>query len=208
MTTAFAYRPKFVDIRVKKPPPDDAPRAASERPCDHVGCQRGGAHRAPKARDREGEFWWFCGEHAAEYNRQWNYFSGMSAADLEAFDRAEANGHRPTWTFRAGRNDRLSAARRGYKPNPSSDPFGMFGRAGRAQADKGGPEAPQRSTLQVLALDTLGLDPQAASAAIRQRYADLVKKLHPDSNGGDRSYEGQLMKVIRAYQTLKSAGVV
>jgi curved DNA-binding protein CbpA len=62
--------------------------------------------------------------------------------------------------------------------------------------------------LQALALETLGLEQDAEPAAIRARYADLVKRLHPDSNGGDRSYETQLMKVIRAYQTLKSAGVV
>jgi hypothetical protein len=86
----------------------------------------------------------------------------------------------------------------------------MFGRAGRAQADKGGPGSQPHALQRCRSWrSTRSASIQtAASAAIRQRYADLVKKLHPDSNGGDRSHEGQLMKVIRAYQTLKSAGVV
>ena len=107
MTAAFEYKPKFVDIRVKKRDAGAAEaRAPAERACDHVGCSHAGAHRAPKKREHNGEFWWFCLDHASDYNRRWNYFAGMSDAELAAYDRAEAAGHRPTWTFRAARGDR------------------------------------------------------------------------------------------------------
>jgi curved DNA-binding protein CbpA len=35
-----------------------------------------------------------------------------------------------------------------------------------------------------------------------------VRRLHPDANGGDRSGEQKLQKVIRAYQSLRKAGMV
>jgi len=200
MATAFKYRPKFVDIRVNKPAPEDAPRAPQQRACDQIGCACAGLHRAPKARDRNDEFWWFCADHAADYNRRWNYFDGMSEGEYAAFSREAEHGHRPTWSFQASRMDREAAVHRKFN-------------AFRAESGPGGPKAPiaprrpRVSRLATLALDALGLKEDASPAMIRAKYADLVKRYHPDSNGGDRSYEQLLTKVVRAYQTLKSAGM-
>jgi curved DNA-binding protein CbpA len=200
MATAFKYRPKFVDIRVNKPAPDDAPRAPKERACDQIGCACAGLHRAPKSRERANEYWWFCAAHAAEYNRRWNYFDGMSAGEYAAFAREAEIGHRPTWTFQASRLDREAAVHRKFN-------------AFRAERGPGGepnrpaPRRPRTSRLAMLALEALGLKDDASPSMIRAKYADLVKRYHPDSNGGDRSYEQLLIKVVRAYQTLKSAGM-
>ena len=57
------------------------------------------------------------------------------------------------------------------------------------------------------ALEELALDENADSRTIRLRYAELIKRFHPDSNGGDRSAEAKLNKVIKAYQVLKTAGL-
>ncbi|MGE0596828.1 MAG: J domain-containing protein [Hyphomonadaceae bacterium] len=205
MTDAFEYRPKFVDIRVKKPDAATLDREPSERACDHIGCGRAGEHRAPKSRDRQSEFWHFCLEHAGEYNRRWNYFSGMSDAELADYQRREEVGHRPTWTMRGGRGDRLSAAMRGFQAGRRNDPFEMFGAGAHAAA-----AAPQRrlTRLQRLSLEAMLLDEGATGAQIRARYAELVKRWHPDSNGGDRGAEANLQKVVQAYQTLKAGGLV
>lgn len=206
MSDVFEYRPKFVDIRVKKPDAAEQKRAESDRPCDHVGCARRGSHPAPKGRDHAGEFWHFCREHVADYNKRWNYFSGMSDADLANYQKQEETGHRPTWAFRGGR-DRLSAAfARGRRP--TGDAFGLFNHDGDP-AKKAQPAPSRRLTrLQTLALDAMSLGEQATGAEIRARYAELVKRWHPDSNGGDRGAEAQLQKVLKAYQTLKAAGLV
>jgi curved DNA-binding protein CbpA len=58
-----------------------------------------------------------------------------------------------------------------------------------------------------LAFEIMQLDENANAAAVRAKYAELVKRWHPDSNGGDRSAEEQLQRVIKAYQALKSAGL-
>jgi DnaJ-class molecular chaperone len=42
---------------------------------------------------------------------------------------------------------------------------------------------------------------------VKARYKQLVKQVHPDANGGDRSYEDRLREVINAYNTLKAAGL-
>ncbi len=211
MSDAFEYRPKYVDIRVKKPDADTHYHGAMGRedhdhPCDHVGCPRAGDHRAPKGREREGEYWHFCLQHVSEYNRRWNYFAGMSDAELADYQKREETGHRPTWTFRGGRLDRFSAAMRGFQAGARSDPFGMFGPGKSAD----GEARPRRrlTRLQSMALEAMSLEENAGSAEIRTRYAELVKRWHPDSNGGDRGAEANLQRVLNAYQTLKAGGLV
>ena len=58
------------------------------------------------------------------------------------------------------------------------------------------------------ALDILGLGLNADRAGLRRRYSELVRRYHPDRNGGDRKYEKRLSQVVEAYQLLrKSAGI-
>ena len=202
MTTAFQYRPRFVDIRVRPPPrgeDPDAPEAGpkpGERRCDHPGCNAAGVARAPKSRDMLEEHYWFCQPHAAEYNRSWNFFAGMTDEQIRRRQVDESfTGGRPTWTFSAGRGSReaAAAASRGF----FRDAFGVFGRdkapteAERAAYDK------RLGRLERNALADLDLDATADAATIRRRYTELLKRTHPDANGGDRSTEHKLQRVIR-----------
>ena len=51
----------------------------------------------------------------------------------------------------------------------------------------------------------LELAPPVTWTEVRARYKSLVKRLHPDANGGDTSAEEQLKLVNQAYGTLKAA---
>jgi curved DNA-binding protein CbpA len=51
----------------------------------------------------------------------------------------------------------------------------------------------------------MGLGPQADRKGLRSRYSELVRRYHPDRNGGDRSHEGKLQRVVEAYQLLRKA---
>jgi hypothetical protein len=76
------------------------------RPCDRHGCDKPGKHPAPKSPNRP-DRWYFCETHAAEYNRRWNYFEGLTAeesAARESSERRGANG------FRSARHYRWSGA--------------------------------------------------------------------------------------------------
>jgi DnaJ-class molecular chaperone len=58
------------------------------------------------------------------------------------------------------------------------------------------------------ALAELDLSDEAQGPEIRARYTELVKRCHPDANGGDRSAESRLQRVIKAYKTLQKAKLV
>jgi hypothetical protein len=215
MPGAFQYKPKFVDIRVRPPAEED--RTAEdvhalkpgERACDHPGCRLAATSRAPKARDLLHEHYWFCQPHAAEYNRNWNFFAGLSDAEVRRRQTEEImTGGRPTWQMKAGRMSRESAAftakfgtGQGYR-----DPFNMFGRGGAHRTIQ--PEGRKLGKLERNALADLDLDEDADGARIRARYTELVRRLHPDANNGDRAGEHRLQRVIKAYQSLRKAGMV
>jgi len=217
MPGAFQYKPKFVDIRVK-PPRADEPAAddvhalkPGERACDHAGCRRAATARAPKSRDLMHEHYWFCQEHAAEYNRNWNFFAGMSEGEVRDFQKDEMfTGGRPTWEMKAGRMSREAAAfnHRFQRGEGYRDPFNLFGRGGPHAPRQPEPEDRRLGKLERNALAELDLETSADGPKIRTRYTELVRRLHPDANGGDRAGEGRLQKVIKAYQTLRKAGMV
>ena len=178
-------------------------------PCDHAGCRRAGEFRAPKGRGREGQFFLFCMEHVKAYNATYNYFQGMNDEALAAYAKQEEIGHRPTWKLgvnsRAARMAQRGRVASGRGGPEVADAFDIFG-ARRAQS-----AAQPESRVGVVArkaLETLGLDEAADSVAIKARYKELVKRFHPDANGGDRSREGTLQEILKAYQTLKTTGMV
>jgi len=217
MPAAFQYRPKFVDIRVRPPKEDErveAPGAddvftlkPGEQPCEAQGCRRAAGARAPKGRGLEGQFYNFCPPHAAEYNKSWDYFAGMSEAEIEQHRADAAHGHRPTWAFRASNRSREAAAAHAADGSRFADPFGMFSAARRrgGGGDPGEPSARPLGKLERAAFVELELEGGAEPPAVRARYHELIKRLHPDRNGGDRSTEDKLGRVIRAYKTLKAA---
>jgi hypothetical protein len=219
MARKFAYHPKFVDIRVKPPQDEEkvearpkssakAKKAAAEKTCEHKGCERPAPCRAPKSRELN-EYYWFCASHAAEYNRNWNFFQGMDDRDFKSFSESARTGHRPTWSMGADSGSREAQTARQKAAVDAAkveDPFRLF--AGRRTRRAPRPEPERRlNQVHLTALEELALDENADSRTIRLRYAELIKRFHPDSNGGDRSAEAKLNKVIKAYQVLKSAGL-
>jgi len=62
--------------------------ATKVRLCDREGCDRPGDRPAPKSPNSP-ERWYFCEEHAGEYNRNWNYFEGLTAEEAAAREEAD-----------------------------------------------------------------------------------------------------------------------
>ena len=78
--------------------------AAKLRLCDREGCSATGDRPAPKAPNSP-ERWYFCEAHAAEYNRNWNYFAGLSpeeAARRAADEDSGAKGFRQSAQWKWG----------------------------------------------------------------------------------------------------------
>jgi hypothetical protein len=129
----------------------------------------------------------------------------MSANEAEAARRANLYGDRPTWSM--GQNDRARASVRARGAADMTDAFGLFGKDAKAPPpDRGAYRQGKRlSKLQLKAFETLALPHAAPAAEIRRRYAELVRRFHPDSNGGNRGAEEQLSEVVKACQILKKA---
>ncbi len=202
----------FDDIRTARPGAKKAKPAqeASDYQCEHPDCDRPATHKAPKGRGADGEFFRFCIDHVREYNKTYNYFSGMSDDAVRAFQKDASLGHRPTWKMADRVAQRNAAKAKAAAKGRHADPFGVFGdRAGGSTTAPREEEAGRRLLNgQRQALDTLGLDASATKADIRARYKELVKRHHPDSNGGDRSTEHKLREAIKAYRYLKATGMI
>jgi curved DNA-binding protein CbpA len=188
----------FDRIRVKPEPQIEA--SPAQTPCDQPGCKCVGEFRAPMGRMREGRYFNFCLQHVREYNQSYNYFNGMTDDDVAQYQKDAVIGHRPTWTMGAKRGNRGFEA----DPNGFVDPLGVFKRQTRAAPE---PPRPRHGIVAAKALAILGLDDTSGAEAIKTRYKELVKRLHPDANGGDRSSEDKLREIIQAYKQLKSAGL-
>jgi hypothetical protein len=196
----------FDRIRVK-PGEDRRPR---ERvlACDIPGCPGEATHRAPKGRGREREYWCFCLDHVREYNASYNYFAGMSDDAVARYQKDALTGHRPTWKMGLNGGQKPTPGERFAGPfGAAGDPFGLFRETGKRQ-EKPAEEARPIRNAERKALDTLGLDVDAGKAEIKARFKELVKRHHPDANGGDRAYEDRLREIIQAYNYLKSVKMV
>lgn len=202
-----AYSKYFEKIRIR--PDKDAELKSYAPACQWDGCEEAGTHRAPVGRMKEGEYFHFCFNHVREYNKRFNYFSGLTDTDIARFQKEALTGHRPTWRIGVQGAARFSPDFADKRSGRASyyramrDPFNLFGE-GYASAQ---PRERKARPLEAKALETLGLDAKATGADIKARYKQLVKRHHPDSNGGDRGSEDRFRDVLQAYRVLKQAGL-
>ncbi len=194
--------------RIRMRPTAEAPRETQSARCEHPGCAEAGIHRAPKGRGREGQYWRFCLAHVRAYNASYNYFAGMTDDAVASYQKEAVIGHRPTWAMGVNASTRPRDAAAAEGPCPANDPLGLFADrfGGVSRAHREEPK-PRLSATALKALDTLGLDEGVDKATVKARYKLLVKRFHPDANGGDRAFEARLQEIIRAYNTLKTIGI-
>lgn len=172
------------------------------RTCDHPGCVENGEFRAPARQGARpnsngpGDWQWLCLDHVREFNTGYNYFQGMSPDEIEAAQRPYAGWERETRAFSA-------APHLGPRWQDFGDPLDAIGaHFGKDRVPREDGKMLSESDRKLLKV--MGLEKDADRRALRQRYADLVRRYHPDRNGGDRSHEKALQEVIDAYTQLKS----
>jgi hypothetical protein len=178
----------------------------ADRECGAPGCREPGEFRAPGSRapgfDGPGDWRWFCLDHVREFNAGYDWFEGMSADEILAAQSPVAGWANEARAFRAD-------AGTGGVPRWADfdDPLDAIGaRAADIRRRAATREEMARFTAKEReALEAMGLGPQTDRHALRKRYSDLVRRYHPDRNGGDRSHEGRLQRVVEAYQLLRKA---
>jgi hypothetical protein len=167
--------------------------------CAVPGCTAAGEYKAPLQPanfDGPGAWRFLCLDHVREHNARYNFFDGMTSEEITAAQSPLAGWDRPSRKFAANGADPpprwsdfvdpLDAISMRFGPirNPASAPFTKAERQ---------------------ALSILGLGNDADRHSLRQTYSTLVRRYHPDKNGGDRSHEARLRAVIEAYQLLRKS---
>lgn len=206
---------KFFDSIRIKPNKLSAKQQAAAREeavmCEAPGCKNRGAHRAPKGRGHEKDYWHFCLNHVREYNQGYNFFSGMSDDAVARYQKDAQTGHRPTWKMGANGGSKRKKSSVEAELEDALDPFAMFaemngrvrGRPGMG-AEQKKPEERKVYNAERKALQVMGLEAGATLEIVKAKYKLLVKQHHPDANGGDRSTEDRLIEIIKAYNYLKT----
>lgn len=170
------------------------------QPCAYPGCASPGEFRAPGAEaadfDGPGRWRWFCLDHVREFNSAYNWFEGMSPEEISEAQNPYGGWDRETRAFGTGGSP-------GPRWADFVDPLDAIGArfpnlGPRLRKDGREVSEGDRKHLRVL-----GLDLDVDRRDLRNRYLELVRRYHPDKNGGDRSHEKALQQVIEAYTALK-----
>jgi hypothetical protein len=171
----------------------------STRVCEKEGCQEAGLYRAPKAPDVLDDYYWFCKEHVREYNLKWNFFDGTTEAELNAQMSKDKVWERQTRDFRDP--EARAWARLGIE-----DPHQVLGdNATRNPGSQGDGHSRRLPPSERKAIEILDARDHWSKAEVRKSYKALIKVLHPDMNGGDRSQEEQLQQVMWAWDQIKDS---
>ena len=157
--------------------------------CDHPDCPKAGTYRAPKTRDLK-EYWWFCKEHVAEYNKNWNYYANMSPDEINADWERETFGMADCDKEKANRDE--------------ADYVKFLNDfiSGRGTFDK----MPAKKTVSATitsAFRVLDLPITASWKEVGAKYRALAKKHHPDTAKNKDAGAAEFTRITAAYETLK-----
>jgi hypothetical protein len=170
------------------------------RRCDVPECACLGEYRAPKSRAQLREYFWFCLDHVRAYNASWDYYAGMSTAQIEAHLKADTIWQRPTWPL----GGRQAANREGQRTYRFRDDFGLFDDLYDQPNNQEATRRQRAATPQGQALALFDLSPPVTLVEVKARYKELVKLHHPDTNGGDKAAEERLKLINEAYVILRA----
>ena len=173
---------------------ENTARKPHEQRCDVPGCNEVGAHRAPKDRALS-DYYHFCLAHVQDYNKAWDFFSGMSQADIEDHIVRSTLWDRPTRRYDGYANLEEALHSKAWQTYHNTEKEPPKAPGGTSGIDRNSPE------FQALAI--FGLEPPINIAAIKARYKELAKKHHPDVNGGSQESEELLKNINMAYTILR-----
>ena len=146
--------------------------------CDWNNCFEIGEYRAPIEKDNSKNFRLLCLKHVKEFNKNWNYFSGMNDEEVINFLKSDITWHKPTQGFSSSDNffkvlwnnvlnegfDDLK-----FKKHLNNDRNLKF------------------NNNDIKAFAVLGISVGLKWDKIQQKFKKLVKKFHPDIKWGDKN---------------------
>jgi len=163
--------------------------------CDWNNCSKIADYKAPVEKDNSKNYRMLCLNHVKEFNKNWNYFSGMSDTQICEFIKSDSTWHKPTQSF--GSSDNFfnilwnNVLKDDANKKDLQDKINNINKFKFTQND-------------LRAFNILGISVGIKWEKIQQKFKKLVKKLHPDMNFGNKKYEDKLKVVTLAYTQLKN----
>ena len=165
-----------------------------ENICEWENCKETGKFKAPLEKDNSKNYKWLCEQHIKLFNKNWNYFEGMSQYQIEDFLKSDLTWHRPTQKF--GSSDNFFNI---LWNNALSDKFNFFQKEEIINNLKNRKLSEKDKDAFII----MGLEFNAEWPIIQKKFKMLVKKFHPDRNSGNKEFEGKLKKITLAYSHLR-----
>ena len=163
--------------------------------CDWNNCTETGEYKAPIERDNSKKYRMLCLKHVKEFNKNWNYFSGMNDDQIMNFLKSDMTWHKPTQSFSSSDNF--------FKVlwnNTLKDEFDSK----KIKSDFNHMRQFKFDNKDIKAFEILGLSVGMKWIKIQKKFKTLVKKFHPDMNLGNKKYEDKLKMITLAYTQLKN----
>ena len=162
--------------------------------CEWKNCKEFGKYKAPAEKDNSKNFKLLCKEHIKMFNKNWDYFDGMSEEEIKIFLKSDLTWHKPTQKF--GSSDNFFNI---LWNNALSDKFKVLGNESFASINNSRKLCEKDKD----AFKIMSLELNADWTTIQKKFKTLVKKFHPDKNSGNKQYENKLKKITLAYSHLK-----
>ena len=163
--------------------------------CDWNNCFEEGLYKAPKERDNSKNFRLLCLEHVKEFNKNWNYFSGMDDQQVIDFLKSDMIWHKPTQSFSSSDNFFKVLWNDTLKDELDKEKFkSEFNHMRQFKFDH----------KDIKAFSILGVSVGIKWQKVQEKFKILVKKFHPDMNSGNIKYEEKLKLITLAYTQLKN----
>ena len=163
--------------------------------CDWDNCNEIGEYKAPIERDNSKKFRMLCLKHVKEFNKNWNYFSGMNDNQIMNFLKSDMTWHKPTQSFSSSDNFFKVLWNNTLKDELDSKKIrSNFNHMRQFKFDH----------KDMKAFEILGLSAGMKWMKIHEKFKTLVKKFHPDMNLGNKKYEEKLKLITLAYTQLKN----
>ena len=163
--------------------------------CDWNNCNEIGDYKAPVEKDNSKKYRMLCLEHVKEFNKNWNYFSGMNDDQVMDFLKSDMIWHKPTQSFSSSDNffkvlwnNTLRDELDKDKINGEYDHMRQF----------------KFNHKDIKAFNILGISVVLKWKNIQDKFKLLVEKFHPDINAGNKKFEEKLKLITLAYTQLKN----
>ena len=163
--------------------------------CDWNNCFEIGEYKAPIEKDNSKNYRLLCLNHVKEFNKNWNYFSGMSDRQIYDWLKSDVVWHKPTQSFTSSDNFFKILWNNALKDELNKNKLnGHFDHMNKFKFNNN----------DVKAFSILGVSVGIKWERVQEKFKKLVKKFHPDMNEGNKKYEDKLKIITLAYTQLKN----